>query len=217
MTWRAPTAGRRCAGLEAHGGEDAVDGVAGEDRRDGLQRAEAAIRAGAHVDVVDPAQEIRPAQAWPGRGHIRSTGRSRRVGAAWRAAVVPGARGSGRLRDDPRARHQCREALHEVDRRHLQTGGAVAPGCLEFERHARGAVSAQLIVGEGRAGDIAAQPGEPVTVIGPAARRRMQTEAGDLDAERPAFAPTRGAEAAADRRDAAAGMRAGGDAIGRRG
>jgi len=49
-----------------------------------------------------------PAQAWPGREHIRSTGRSRRVGAAWRAAVVPGAREAGRLRDDQGAQFRIR-------------------------------------------------------------------------------------------------------------
>jgi hypothetical protein len=75
----------------------------------------------------------------------------------------------------------------------------------------------QLVVGEGRPGDVTAQARQPVAIIGPAARRRMQAEAGDLDAGRLARAATRGAEAAADRRDAAAGMRAGGDAIGRRG
>ena len=85
---------------------------------------------------------------------------------------MPGARGSGRLRDDHRTQfrirredtveadqvktrvgHQGCQAFHEVDRRHLEMGGAVAPGCLEFERHARGAVPAQLVVGEGRAHD----------------------------------------------------------------
>jgi len=47
----------------------------------------AAIRAGAHVDVVDPAQQVGPAQARPGRGRIRSTDRSRRVGAARDVAI----------------------------------------------------------------------------------------------------------------------------------
>ncbi len=50
----------------------------------------------------DAHQQVGPAQARPGRGRIRSAGRSRRVGAALCAAAMPGPRGSGRLRDDHR-------------------------------------------------------------------------------------------------------------------
>jgi hypothetical protein len=54
-----PTASaRRHVRAAAHGGEDAGDGVRVEDRRDGLERAQAAIRAGAHVDVVDTAEQV---------------------------------------------------------------------------------------------------------------------------------------------------------------
>lgn len=59
-----PTASGRGRPREAvHCGEDAGDDVRVEDRRDGLEPALAAIRAGAHVDVVDPAQQVGPAQA----------------------------------------------------------------------------------------------------------------------------------------------------------
>jgi hypothetical protein len=42
--------------------------ASGEDRRDGLEGSQSAIRAGADVDVVDPAEQVGPAQAWPGCG-----------------------------------------------------------------------------------------------------------------------------------------------------
>ena len=50
--------GRRRPREAVHCGEDAGHGVRAEDRRDGLERAEAAIRAGAHVDVVDTAEQV---------------------------------------------------------------------------------------------------------------------------------------------------------------
>lgn len=52
---------RACAA--AHGGKDVGDCVWVEDRRDGLEPAQAAIRAGAHVCVLDPAEQVGPAQA----------------------------------------------------------------------------------------------------------------------------------------------------------
>jgi hypothetical protein len=56
-----------------------------------------------------------------------------------------------------------------------------------------------------------------VAIIFPAARRRVQGEAGDLGAERLAPAPARRADTAADPGDAPSGLGAGGDAIRRRG
>ncbi|MFN9977495.1 MAG: hypothetical protein ACK58T_47085, partial [Phycisphaerae bacterium] len=66
----ATASARRRAGLEGHGGEDAGDGVGIEDRRDGLEPALAAIRAGAHVDVVDKGAAGRPSASPAGaRAH----------------------------------------------------------------------------------------------------------------------------------------------------
>ena len=61
--------------------------------------------------------------------------------------------------------------------------------------------------------DVTVQPGEAVAIIGPAGRRRVHGEAGDLGAERLAYTPHRCAEAAADPRGAPPSLRAGGDAI----
>ncbi len=55
---RAQGSTRRRAGASANGVEDAGDRVGVEDRRDGLEGSQAAIRAGADVDVVDPAEQV---------------------------------------------------------------------------------------------------------------------------------------------------------------
>jgi hypothetical protein len=53
----ATASARRRAGLEGHGAEDAGDDVRVEDRRDGLEPALAAIRAGAHVEVKNRVEQ----------------------------------------------------------------------------------------------------------------------------------------------------------------
>lgn len=66
-----PTAsGRRRTREAVHCGENAGDDVRVEDRRDGLEPALAAIRAGAHVDVVDEGAAGRPSASPAGaRAH----------------------------------------------------------------------------------------------------------------------------------------------------
>lgn len=48
----------------------------------------------------------------------------------------------------PRAWHQRRQPLHELQRRHDQMRGAVAPGCLELEQHLPGGVCLHKFVAQ---------------------------------------------------------------------
>jgi hypothetical protein len=48
-----------------------------------------------------------------------------------------------------RPRHQSGETHQEVDRRHLEMSGAVAPGRLEREGDALGAIPVQVVIGSG--------------------------------------------------------------------
>ena len=57
----------------------------------------------------------------------------------------------------PGPRHQCGQALHELQRRHHDMRGAVAPGALELQHDLAGWIAFEPFVGNGRAGDIAAQ------------------------------------------------------------
>ena len=63
-----------------------------------------------------------------------------------------------------RSRHQRGQALHEFHRLHHVVAGAIAPRRLEFQHHLPGAVDTEPLVGDRRAGDIAAQLFEPLPV-----------------------------------------------------
>ena len=58
---------------------------------------------------------------------------------------------------ETRAGHQGRQALHELQRRHDDMGGAVFERALQLQHHLAGAVTLEPFVGDRRAGDIAAQ------------------------------------------------------------
>jgi hypothetical protein len=103
VMWTASA--RRSTRETARGGEDTGDGVRGEDRRDGLEPAQAAIRAGAHVDVVDPAEKVGSARGSPGSACPRHDCRTQRgadtaasAGRADAPAPRPGLRWADLLR-----------------------------------------------------------------------------------------------------------------------
>ncbi len=66
----------------------------------------------------------------------------------------------------PRTWNQCSQALHKLQRRHDDVGGAVAPGALELQDDLAGAIALEPLVGNGRAGDIAAQAFELLALMG---------------------------------------------------
>ena len=57
----------------------------------------------------------------------------------------------------PWPRHECGQALHELQRRHDDVGGAVAPRAFELQHDLARWIALEPLVGNGRAGDIAAQ------------------------------------------------------------
>ena len=61
--------------------------------------------------------------------------------------------------------------------------GAIAPGCLELQYHLPGAVHTQALIGNRRAGDVAAQLLQPLPVIGCNAYTCMLAEAVGIGAE----------------------------------
>ena len=73
----------------------------------------------------------------------------------------------------PRARHQCGEALHEFQRRHDDVGGAVAPGAFELQHHLACWIALEPFVGNRRAGDIAAPALELLALMGTTTHCRM--------------------------------------------
>jgi len=66
----------------------------------------------------------------------------------------------------PGARDQCGQALQQLQGRHHDMGGAVAPGALELEHDWAGAIALEPLVGNGRAGDVAAQAFELLALMG---------------------------------------------------
>ena len=73
----------------------------------------------------------------------------------------------------PRTRDQCGQPLHELQRRHHDMGGAVAVGALELQHDLARWIALEPFVGNGRAGDIAAQAFELLALMGATAYRRM--------------------------------------------
>ena len=57
----------------------------------------------------------------------------------------------------PGSGHQRSQPLREIQRRHHQVRGAVAPSGLELEHHLPGGVGLHAFVGQRRARDVAAQ------------------------------------------------------------
>ena len=72
--------------------------------------------------------------------------------------------------------HQRRQPLHELQRRHCQVRGAVAPGCLELQHHLARGTALHPLVGQGRAGDGEAQLLERLALVSAAAYDRVQAE-----------------------------------------
>ena len=66
----------------------------------------------------------------------------------------------------PRARHQCGQALHELQRRHHDMGGAVVPRALELQHDLARLIALEPFVGNGWAGNIAAQAFELLALMG---------------------------------------------------
>ena len=69
----------------------------------------------------------------------------------------------------PRAWHQGGQTLHELQGRHHQVGGAVAPGRLELEYDLPSGVGLHARVGQRRAGDVAAQLFQRLALVSAAA------------------------------------------------
>src|SRR5262245_1588451 len=81
------------------------------------------------------------------------------------------------------ARHQSRQALHELQRLHDDMGGAVFVRTLQLQYDLAGAVTLEPFVGDGRPGDIAAELIEFFTLIGAPAHRRMEAKAVRVDTQ----------------------------------
>jgi hypothetical protein len=74
--------------------------------------------------------------------------------------------------------------LHELQRRNDQVRDAVTPGGLELQRHLSGGVGLYALVGQRRAGDVAAQLFQSVALVCFAAHRQVQAETIDVGAQR---------------------------------
>ena len=148
----------RRPGLQTQVREDLRDHRLFQDRRDDLRLA-TVVRAVFQVDLEDPLEQLGPAQ--PHRAMVR-TGRlalgrwsclcgrpwilrhhqHAQLGVGCQYAVVRAAgirslreaklRGHQTDQVQPRSGYQCRQPLHELQRRHHQMRGAVAPGDLEL-------------------------------------------------------------------------------------
>ncbi len=76
-----------------------------------------------------------------------------------------------RSRLKTRPGHQRRQPLHELQRRHHQMRGAVAPGCFERQHHLANRVALYPFVGQRRASDVTAQSLQCLALVGGAAHR----------------------------------------------
>jgi DNA-binding transcriptional LysR family regulator len=98
------------------------------------------------------------------------------------AAKRPFARGisrtpQGRPAQEGSERHLL---LQELQRRHDQMRGAVAPGGLQLQHHLPGSVDLHALVGQSRAADVAAQLFQPLAVVGEAFYRRCKPLLGEM-------------------------------------
>jgi len=73
----------------------------------------------------------------------------------------------------PRRRDECGQPLHELQRRHHDLRGPVTVGTLELQHDLARAIALEPFVGDGRAGDIAAQAVELLALMGGTAHPRM--------------------------------------------
>jgi hypothetical protein len=80
-----------------------------------------------------------------------------------------------------RARHQSRQALHELQRLHDDMGGAVFVRTLQLQYDLAGAVTLEPFVSDGRPGNVAAELLQFFTPIGAPAHRRVQAKAVRVD------------------------------------
>src|SRR5262245_19835171 len=84
---------------------------------------------------------------------------------------------------ETRARHQSRQALHELQRLHEDMGGAVFVRTFQLQYDLAGAVTLEPFVGDGRPGNVAAELLQFQTLIGAPAHRRMEAKAVRVDTQ----------------------------------
>ncbi len=166
--------------------------LAGEDGGDDLQFA-AAVRAVLEVELEHPLEQPRPTQ--PHRAVVRTV-RLALCGLRCLGTFVQPLRHHQRAHLGVRCQHamesnqvqpwpwhQGCKPLHELQRRHHQVRGAVAPGCLQLQHHLPCCVALHALIGQRRAGDVAAQLLERLALVGAAAHSRVQAEPVDVGAE----------------------------------
>jgi len=83
----------------------------------------------------------------------------------------------------PRSGHQCGQPLHELQRRHHQASGAVAPGSLQIQHHLVRGVALHALVGQRRTGDVAAKLFRRLAVISVTSDCGVQAESVDVGAQ----------------------------------
>ena len=83
----------------------------------------------------------------------------------------------------PRARHECCQALYELQRRHPDVRGAVAPRALELQHDITRAIALEPLVGDRGARDVPAQAFERLALMLSAAHPGMQAEAVRIGAQ----------------------------------
>ena len=77
---------------------------------------------------------------------------------------------------EPGTWHEGGQALHELERRHHDMGGSVLVWALELQHNIAGAVEFEPFIGDGGAGDVAAQLFKFVALIHSAAHFGMEAE-----------------------------------------
>ena len=78
---------------------------------------------------------------------------------------------------EPGPWHEGGQALHELEWRHDDVGSTVPVRAFELQYDITSAVEFESFIGDGRAGDVAAQLLELVTLIHGATHRGMEAEA----------------------------------------
>jgi hypothetical protein len=77
----------------------------------------------------------------------------------------------------PRTGNQRGESLHEFQRRHHDMGRAISIGCLQCEHHLPGPIEYKTFIGDGGAGDVAAEVFEFLPLMGGTAHLGMEAKA----------------------------------------